>query len=280
MSHYLTLINHPRYAQAFVDHLNAKGIVARLERKSDGMALYLRDADALPQAQEELSRFLDNPNHERYLAASWVSGDTEDTLSLSHFYRDSSLGKAVRQTGKITAVVMLLCTILFVFTGQGYNDLTLMPLLFFSSTVDMMDLSQAWRWFSPSFLHYGVFHFLFNLGAWWIFGGMIERLQSGSRLFMVLLLSSFASNTIQFLFTGNNFVGLSGVVYGIFGYLWLYIKLTPNAPFRIPPAMFIFILVTLALGFLDFLPVANHAHLSGLIMGAVLGTAYGVLDRF
>ena len=68
---------------------------------------------------------------------------------------------------------------------------------------------------------------------------------------------------------GPNFGGLSGVVYGLLGYGWIYRALNPKQPPLVSNAIIGFMLIWLILGFADMLPVgmANWAHLGGLLSG-------------
>jgi GlpG protein len=95
----------------------------------------------------------------------------------------------------------------------------------------------------------------------------------GSRqLFWLAVLAGFVSNTSQFLLVGPNFGGLSGVVYAIFGFVWIYGWRHPNQPLQLSRPDLVIALVFLALGFADLLWVntANWAHLTGFISGMLL----------
>ena len=65
------------------------------------------------------------------------------------------------------------------------------------------------------------------------------------------------------------FGGLSGVVYGLLGFCWIYSALNPKQPALVTTAIVGFMLVWLVLGFADvlFVGMANWAHLGGLVSG-------------
>lgn len=277
---HLAYLPHPRYAQAFVDYLKSLGLSASAQIRSDGANIFIDDDEQLDQARKELERFLREPDHERYRQASWlVEGEHPEAEQLAPMYRGLSFQRFLKLTGLVTKGVIGICVVVYLLTNQGMDIQARAPLMFFPSLQALLQGAELWRWITPAFVHFGIFHFVFNMGAWWIFGGMVERTQSSLRLFLLLLICALVSNLVQFLWTGNRFGGLSGVVYGVLGYLWFYERFSPAPPFRLPPGLMVFMLITLALGFTNILPVANQAHLSGLLMGCFLGGLLARLDR-
>ncbi len=136
---------------------------------------------------------------------------------------------------------------------------------------------QYWRLLTPIFLHFGLMHILFN-GLWlWELGRRIEFQQGIVRLVALMFLVGAGSNMIQYLVIPNSlFGGMSGVIYGLLGYCWFWDKFQPTRPFNLPPGIVGFMLVWLLIGYsgvfdLFGLHIANAAHLSGLIIGVVMG---------
>jgi len=87
----------------------------------------------------------------------------------------------------------------------------------------------------------------------------------------VLGFSGF-SNLVQYAWGGPNFGGMSGVVYGLLGYIWVRGKLDPGSGLYLHQTTVIMMLVWLAFGFTGILSIANGAHLGGLVVG--LGWGY------
>ena len=145
---------------------------------------------------------------------------------------------------------------------------------------------QWWRLFSPMLLHFGVLHLAMN-GMWfWELGRRIEWRQGSLALLALTLLFSLVSNLAQYLFGGPSiFGGLSGVLYGLLGHCWLFQRLAPCAPSRLPPGvigmMLVWLLVCLSglIGALGFGAIANGAHVGGLLAGCVTGLFGGLLAR-
>jgi GlpG protein len=278
--HHLTFIRHPRYAQAFVDYLKSLGLSASIQIMEEGANIFIEHDNELGQAQEELERFLQEPNHQRYLQASWMLEEASpQSEKLTGMYRGLTFKRILQMSGVITKSVIVICLLVFVVTSQGMDVAARAPFMFFSSVQELTQGRELWRWLTPAFVHFGIFHFLFNMSAWWIFGGLIERTQRPMRLFTLLFICAVVSNLVQFVWSGNRFGGLSGVVYGVMGYLWFYERFSPAPPFRLPKGLMVFMLITLAIGFTNLLPVANQAHLSGLLSGCFLGGLLARLDR-
>jgi GlpG protein len=129
------------------------------------------------------------------------------------------------------------------------------------------------RTLTPALLHFGAIHLVFNSLWIWHFGRMIERAQSSLLYFGVVVLIAFSSNASQYLWSMTaNFGGLSGVVYGLLGYIWMWQLVLPYGRLRLPPAMITVLLIALVL--MEVLAgswIASAAHAGGLIAGIVLG---------
>ena len=134
---------------------------------------------------------------------------------------------------------------------------------------------EVWRLLTPIFLHFGVLHLVFNLMAFTFLGQMMERLGGPALLSSFVVLSGLVSNFSQYLATGANFGGLSGVDYALFGYVWMKSRFDPFSGYFLAESTVVFAMVWLVLCFTGTMgPVANVAHLSGLLFGIVWG-GYG-----
>ena len=80
------------------------------------------------------------------------------------------------------------------------------------------------------------------------------------------------SNVSQYVMAGAGFGGMSGVVYGLFGYVWVRNKLDVHFDVFLSPMTSGLLLLFLALGVFGLMgPTANAAHFSGLVVGGALG---------
>ncbi|HAH43923.1 MAG TPA: hypothetical protein DCM07_03540, partial [Planctomycetaceae bacterium] len=144
---------------------------------------------------------------------------------------------------------------------------------------------EVWRLVTPIFIHFrgswGLpLHLLFNCFMTYQLGGAIEMNRGSTKLVLLVLLAAIPSNLAQFYWSGPSFGGLSGVVYGMFGYMWMKSQFDPQSSFNIPPNMVViligwfFLCMTGVMG-----PVANLAHAGGLGMGMLIGVGMTFLKQ-
>ena len=160
---------------------------------------------------------------------------------------------------------------------------------------------EVWRIISPIFLHFSLMHIAFNLLMTYQFGLQIEPRRGSFRLLSMVLLIAALSNLAQFWspdlaqycsrvfaqlwfhdstqnplesleFRGHwLFGGMSGVVYGLFGYMWIKGKLDPRSGLGLPSQTVTAMLVWHVLCVVGVIPhVANWCHGIGLVTGMAL----------
>jgi GlpG protein len=136
---------------------------------------------------------------------------------------------------------------------------------------------QIWRWFTPVFLHFSVVHLLFNVAVMTDFGRRVEIARGSLRLAVVILVIGVASNLGQYLLIENPlFGGLSGVAYGLLGYVLVSQRRHPDQiAWQVHPGFafsLLLFLVIFSTGITEpfGLYVANGAHWIGLGTGALL----------
>ena len=94
---------------------------------------------------------------------------------------------------------------------------------------------ELYRLLTSAFLHYGLTHILFNM--WWFLSlaGMMEQILGKRYILTFVLLTAFASTFAEYLFNTPFSVGMSGVVYGLFGYIWMKGKFDPGDGLMLHP---------------------------------------------
>ena len=159
------------------------------------------------------------------------------------------------------------------------------PLATMAQRVDALEgtiaSGQVWRLLTPDLLHFSVMHLVFNAVMLWFLGSQIEALDGRRHIVGLILLTSVGANVPQYLISGPLFGGLSGVVYGVLGYVWMTNQWRPR--FQFPPALMTVAVVWLLIGFTPLTQVliganmANAAHLGGLLSGVLYGLIISVL---
>lgn len=277
----LMTLSAKRPALAFSDYLRGQGIANRVETVDDGFAIVLEQEGDGPRALQEAQEFVAHPQDPKYWAASWHNGELQKEAV---YVADEPATEAWWQrAGRVTRSVAALC--LLVFAGLLFADRETFGLLRFPPgiSVDAID-GEWWRLLTPALLHFGFLHIAFNLLWWWELGGLVEKHQSPARLLALTVVIALVSNAAQFLVYGPNFGGLSAVVYGLLGYLWIYPYADPRATFRLRGGIVIFMLGWLALGYTGIpdlllgISISNHGHLAGLLVGGGLGLLLGLVN--
>jgi len=131
---------------------------------------------------------------------------------------------------------------------------------------------QVWRAVTPIFLHFGILHIVFNMMWLWDFGRVLETRFRSLRFLALVLFTAILSNTAQAFGDGTNFGGMSGVNYGLFGFLLARSKLHPDPGFILNRQTVVTLLIWLVVCFTNaFGPVANTAHVVGFASGGLVG---------
>lgn len=140
---------------------------------------------------------------------------------------------------------------------------------------------QLWRALTSTLLHAplprgGIFHLAFNLYWFWTFGALIERVFGHLRCAAIFVLLALGSMLAQYAVLVGG-IGLSGVVYGYWGMLWVLEQRDDrfrDAVDQPTSQMFIgWFFLCILLTVTGIMPVANVAHGVGAVMGVLLGFA-------
>jgi len=158
---------------------------------------------------------------------------------------------------------------LHLFTFQDVDARRFVPL------IDSLRAGEVWRLLTPAFLHFGLFHVLFNSLWMWDFGRRVERLLGAQHFVLFFCFTAVASNLSQYGWSGSSmFGGMSGVVYALVGFIAVRQRIVPHSLIAVPSALIGFMLFWLVLcmtGVVDYFikgGIANAAHVGGLIAGA------------
>lgn len=150
---------------------------------------------------------------------------------------------------------------------------------------------EVWRLFTPAFLHFDLFHIFFNMIWLIVLGRQIENKIGGFKYIIFILLTASISNTGQYLMSGPNFIGFSGVVMAMIGFIYARQITAAWEGYQLTKSTLLFVMLfigsILFLQLISFFvdiagyasispPIANTAH----ILGALIGFALGKLPWF
>ena len=301
-------------AETIRDFLYVEGIPAHVEHEEgQGYALWVEDEDQLALAGEWVGKFQANPRDPVFKSKAKDAQTLRQQAEKSDAAYARKL-KDRRQVfrpmvfagaGPWTIALIVVCVLLALvriapvgyFLTQEYLSFSLPEILH----------GQVWRLLTPIFMHaplfvsFGFLHVLFN--CLWLrdLGGTVEIRQGSLQLLLLVVGLGIFSNAVQYfggtwllqlagsgippapaqllrLFAeslgGQNFYGMSGVNFGLVGYIWMRGRFDPGGGLFLHPQTVGLMLIWLVLGFTPLLGnMANGAHLGGLLGGM----AWGVL---
>jgi len=168
---------------------------------------------------------------------------------------------------RATITVLVVATLLsgFALAGADVTDLVTDPRVW---------PRRPWTLLSSVLLHATPMHLLFNVLMGWQLGRAVEAIWGTPRTALLILFLAAGSNAAQWALSGPS-LGLSGVVYGLFGLLWAADRwqrdkagiLNPGTSNLLWGWMVLCIVLTEA----QVMQIANVAHVSGAALGVALG---------
>lgn len=246
--------------------------------------MWVHDEDRLAEVRSELPRFLAASEDPRYN----LSRAAENLRALARQAEAPRIAPVVvgvpatERAGLIGTPLALALIVLAVVVAVYTQFQTDSPYL---AQLQIRDVSrvggsgleeirsgEVWRLFTPCFVHFSFLHLVFNMMWLYDLGRQIEASRGTLTLAWLFLVIGGTSNYAQYLGDGPQFGGMSGVVFGLFGYVLLMARFAPSAGMVMINSNAIFVLVwfvvclTGAVG-----PIANWAHGVGLLLGLGFG---------
>ena len=275
-------------AQTLVDYLYLHDIEAQVETNRGGeQVIWVIEESQVDEARGLLSRFRSMPNAEEFIEARRAAETRRKAEKKSEIEQNKRLPRPKTAVfrgnrGGFTLFLLLASILVALLTRFGENSAWAGWFLiaggdsfvtaFQGIKLPEVAQGQIWRLFTPIFLHFTWWHLLFNLLWLQDLGQVLEARIGTARYAGAILLMALVSNLTQFFLGGPYFGGMSGVVYGLFGYLWVRNRLDPRFGVMISPLAGGMLMVFLAMGMFGLVgPTANAAHFSGLMVGAALG---------
>lgn len=274
--------------RTFGDFLVAKGIRNEIEAEADGSALiWIVEDDQLAAAQAWLEQFRADPGGSEYREAGALAAKTRkaEAKAKAEYQRRVRTGKSLfvkfggYGVGILTYALIGICVVVALYSKFGGNENLVRQLMINDPghptpgfLPDVFQQGEFWRLLTPVFLHFGMLHLLFNMMWLYQLGCLIEARQGTVRLLLLVVVTGIFSNVAQYFIGGPQFGGMSGVVYALAGYVWIRGKHDRASGLFLNQQSVTILLIWLVVCFTGLVgPVANFAHLGGLVSGMAIG---------
>lgn len=278
-------------ARTFGDFLYVRGIENQLDHDpAGGWGVWIHDEDRISEAAKLLEDFRAQPSDPKFSGQAGAAHDLRAKQEQAQeAYRKKlrnrrHLFRPLRgyKFGPLSFALIAVSVIVAIRSSFGGNIEPILGLFIvdpaadlpggFAGLVATLKQGQVWRLFTPMFIHFGVLHIFFNMMWLADLGSMIEGRQGTWHLVVLVAAIAAGSNLAQYLLAGPMFGGMSGVVYGLLGYIWMRGKWDPASGLYLHSTTITTMIIWFAAGFTPLLPhIANGAHGAGLVMGMAWG---------
>lgn len=299
-------IRDQRQARRFADYLLTQDIAARLDLTSGGWTVWVYDEEALPRVRAELDEFLREPGAPRF-AVSREAERMRAQAREAQVRRDEPRARARPQEDQVaraqaqapaplTWALLVFSVVVALATGLGSPDAPYVADLTIATSrgnlhsegvgpiawagLEEVRRGEVWRLITPIFLHFGATHLLFNGLVLLDLGRRVEAISGTAALAAMVLGFGVLGNVAQYMAAGPAFGGLSGVLYGLFGFIWVMARRAPGSGYAIRDAEVVTLAIWSGICLLGLVgPVGNAAHAAGFVAGLVVGAGAAALRR-
>ncbi len=286
-------------AQRFSAYLVTQGVAAHAEEDAGRWAIWVRDENDVDQAKTAFEDFRRYPESKTYQGVERAADSirreearqrelaTQNVITMRGRWGKQGMARKA----PLVFVLIGLSVLATIWTDFGKNA-TANHLGFLDRAVLQADgnedvdprdarialLSiqhgQAWRLITPIFVHLSVLHLVFNMYMAYVFGAQIEDRKGTWFLGTLVILIAVISNVAQAVIELPFFFGMSGVVFGLFGYAWMKSAYDPAAGIVVRRSTVVLFVVWFFLCMTGVVGnIANTAHGVGMGVGIAIGYA-------
>jgi GlpG protein len=245
----------------------------------------LLDDEQLEAGRGMLERFRQSPKSREFAAGAAeaerirVEEDKTEAAWRQRVHNRQRVFPGIRShgAGLLTYALVVVCAGVALFSKMGRDGEFLVHLLIAlpgsSGFLPQVMHGEIWRLVTPIVIHFGPAHIIFNM--MWLFslGSMIESVHGSGRFILLVLAFAVGSNLAQYAFGSSvYFGGMSGVNYGLIGYVWIRGRFDPGSGLHLDKQSLVMAIAWFFLCFTGWVgPIANYAHAAGLILGMAWG---------
>jgi GlpG protein len=273
-------------------------------------SVWIKEEDKLSLARRELEAFRADPANVKYSQSKARANAILEEQRAIQKQREKNLKQIRSSTSTmssarlnsqgmppVTLGLIILCVIFGFLTWFGgvnqkeklgwaiLSNFRFVDFKLFDETGDpaaSLKKFEVWRIFTPALLHGGPLHLLVNMLSLASLGRLAERLEGRGKYIAIMLICALGAHLLQGLMPPSImgikaiggtpfFVGISGVVMGLFGYLAVKTKIRRDLGIYFPPDSYFMVGFIIVVGLVGAMPFANLAHIGGLLTGAILG---------
>jgi GlpG protein len=267
-------------AGRLVDALLVAGVDSEVREL---FTVWVRDDDDMPRAAQVLAEFRPGvaaPEVTRAAAEIRRQREQRDARAgrrMVHAANRWREGETPPSLGPVTLFLVIGSVLVALYSDFGdpatmtIQNLSIEPWESFEF-LSKVRAGEVWRLVTPMLIHFGFVHLLFNMMWTWQLGRQIEHNHGSFALLGLVLLGEVPGGLAQYYLDGPNFGGMSGVVYALFGFVWMQARYAPGRGYRLDDRATVLMMVwfvACATGMLG--PIANVAHAAGLVAGLLAG---------
>ncbi|VYU42831.1 rhomboid family intramembrane serine protease [Clostridium tertium] len=169
-------------------------------------------------------------------------------------------------------IINVLIYLVEVFLSRNILDIDIYTLVLMGAKFNVLiDHGEIYRLLTAAFLHGGIMHILFNMGALNIIGKEVEVIYGAKKYLIIYFLSAFGGNIFSYLMSPESIsVGASGAIFGLLGAMIVFgLKERDKIGKRYARNIIETIAINVVIG-LTISNIDNFAHLGGLIAGGLI----------
>lgn len=215
-------------ADRFAVFLSSKGIESSTDYDMDesgsnvdcdeGVRVWIEDGRFREQAKKLLVEFLAEKDSDSMLANYQKTKQVQSKQPKNEPVTERIQVGSTLAEAPATIFLMLTCVVIYLFINAPGANRFEVQLMFIPELI--YGRAEIWRIFAPMVTHKSFFHALFNI--YWLYRlGLIFEWNFGTgRMLKLAGAVAFCSHTLFYVFVGPNFLGASGLIYALVGYLW------------------------------------------------------------
>ena len=298
-------VNSQKLAERFGDFLTTEKISFQVDPLDDVFAIWILDEDSLEQARKAFAEFQENPEAPQFVQAEQRAREivAEKIEKASQRLRQQiDIRKQSQPPTQsqllityLLIAISVMVTLKYQIEGNSFGIFSKLSIaeihdiggdsVQWNRTLQEVQDGEVWRLITPIFTHMDPLHLLFNMYMMHLFGQLLEPRIKSWRFLLLVLATAICSNLVQYYWwswvkgewNGPMFGGMSGVLYALLGFAWAKRDWEPRRGITVDQTTVHILIGWMFFCMLGLMPIANAAHVSGLISGYLIAIVRPVI---